>query len=82
MTTSSSYNQVQINKLELQCAKEFDVDTIDVDRIVSDIFGFTAKLMSEKKDNVIYLRYLGTFGGKLSRSNQIEKVKKNKDGKI
>lgn len=79
---SLNYNQVPINKLEQRCAKEFNVDAIDVDRIVSDIFGFTAKLISDKKDNVIYLRFLGTFGGKLSRANKLQKLKDIKDAKI
>ena len=67
-------NQVKVNEIIKLVAREQGLNIVDVERAVSNIFDATSEIMEESGTNVIYLRYFGTFGGKLSRIKSIERA--------
>ncbi len=71
----SSLNQVKVTELIHKVAKENNVTFTDADRAVHSIFQSVASIIAEDKINTVYLRYLGSFGSKISRVKSLERLK-------
>lgn len=75
----SSINQSRINDIIKMVANQNEIPFADAEKVVLSIFGSVSSIMSDGCENVIYLRYFGTFGGKRSRKLAIQR---NKDRKL